>query len=98
MAEDPSKHFNAGVRPTVVAQEGNPGARNFVPNNFGGYIVPGSSLDDLRILVSQWYAPMRLDNQPTGPGTYNVLEFAVNVKRRRRARITAASTCRERGR
>ncbi|PJE18800.1 MAG: hypothetical protein CK429_02600 [Mycobacterium sp.] len=81
VAEDPSKLFNAGVRPTTVAQAGNPGAPNFVPNNYGGYIVPGSSLDDLRILVSQWYVPMGLDNQPTEPGTYNVQEFAVNVNR-----------------
>lgn len=81
VAEDPSKLFNAGVRPTTVAQAGNPGAPSFVPNNYGGYIVPGSSLDDLRILVSQWYVPMGLDNQPTGPGTYNVQEFAVNVNR-----------------
>jgi hypothetical protein len=64
--------FATGVHPTTVA---NPGS---LPQNYGGYIVPGSTLDDMRILVSQWHVPMA-DGHPTGPGSYNVQEFAVNV-------------------
>jgi Domain of unknown function (DUF4185) len=44
-----------------------------VPQNYGGYIVPGSTLDQAIILVSQW-------NTWTGD-PYNVQQFVVNLNR-----------------
>jgi hypothetical protein len=44
-----------------------------VPQNYGGYIVPGSTLDQAIILVSQW-------NTLTGD-PYNVQQFVVNLNR-----------------
>lgn len=44
-----------------------------VPQNYGGYIVPGSTLDQAIILVSQW-------NTMTGD-PYNVQQFVVNLNR-----------------
>ena len=41
-------------------------------HNYGGYIVPGSTLDQALILVSQW---------GEGNYPYNVQEFVVNLKR-----------------
>lgn len=43
-----------------------------VPNNYGGYIVPGSTLDQALILVSQWCP---------GDYPYRVQEFVVNLNR-----------------
>ena len=46
-----------------------------VPQNYGGYIVPGSTLDQAIILVSQW-------NTVTGSNNpYNVQQFVVNLNR-----------------
>ena len=46
-----------------------------VPQNYGGYIVPGSTLDQAIILVSQW-------NTVTGTNNpYNVQQFVVNLNR-----------------
>jgi Domain of unknown function (DUF4185) len=44
-----------------------------VPQNYGGYIVPGSTLDQAIILVSQWNTNL---NNP-----YNVQQFVVNLNR-----------------
>jgi hypothetical protein len=44
-----------------------------VPQNYGGYIVPGSTLDQAIILVSQW-------NTATG-NPYNVQQFVANLHR-----------------
>ena len=52
---------------TVVATQ------ETVPQNYGGYIVPGSTLDQAIILVSQW-------NTSTGD-PYNVQQFVVNLNR-----------------
>jgi Domain of unknown function (DUF4185) len=52
---------------TVVATQ------ETVPQNYGGYIVPGSTLDQAIILVSQW-------NTITGD-PYNVQQFVVNLNR-----------------
>ncbi len=52
---------------TVVATQ------DTVPQNYGGYIVPGSTLDQAIILVSQW-------NTSTG-NPYNVQQFVVNLNR-----------------
>jgi len=52
---------------TVVATQ------ETVPQNYGGYIVPGSTLDQAIILVSQWNTTT---NDP-----YNVQQFVVNLNR-----------------
>jgi hypothetical protein len=52
---------------TVVATQ------ETVPQNYGGYIVPGSTLDQCIILVSQW------DTWTGDP--YNVQQFVVNLNR-----------------
>jgi hypothetical protein len=52
---------------TVVATQ------ETVPQNYGGYIVPGSTLDQAIILVSQF-------NTFTGD-PYNVQQFVVNLNR-----------------
>jgi hypothetical protein len=44
-----------------------------VPQNYGGYIVPGSTLDQAIILVSQW--------NTTTLDPYNVQQFVVNLNR-----------------
>lgn len=44
-----------------------------VPQNYGGYIVPGSTLDQIVILVSQWHTA-------TG-NPYRVLQFVANLNR-----------------
>lgn len=46
-----------------------------LPNNYGGYIVPGSTLDRMRVLVSQW-GQWGERNYP-----YNVREYVVNLIR-----------------
>jgi hypothetical protein len=40
---------------------------------YGGYISPGSTLDELRIFVSQWNTTRGAENAP-----YRVIQFAVN--------------------
>ena len=44
-----------------------------VPQNYGGYIVPGSTLDQAIILVSQW--------NTTTNNPYNVQQFVANLHR-----------------
>jgi hypothetical protein len=44
-----------------------------VPQNYGGYIVPGSTLDQAIILVSQW--------NTAAHDPYNVQQFVVNLNR-----------------
>lgn len=64
VADDPTQLFTGNAKLTVVASQ------QEVPQNYGGYIMPGSTLDDMKVLVSQWNG-----------GTYNVQEFEVNANR-----------------
>jgi hypothetical protein len=50
-----------------VAPGGEPGK---VPQNYGGYIMPGATLDNMGILVSQW-------NTDTGI-PYTVEQFQIH--------------------
>jgi len=54
LATHPTEVFT--VAPTVVAHQdtGREHTHNFVFHNYGGFIVPGSTLDGLSILVSAW--------------------------------------------
>jgi len=71
VANDPTRLFSSPT--TVVAQQSNPQAPNFVPQNYGGFILPGSTLDKLNLFVSQWNTTV---NTP-----YNTQEFQVNANR-----------------
>jgi hypothetical protein len=63
----------AGVSPTVVMDNA-PGAPNNVPAPYGGYILPGSTLDNLGLFGSQWWQPNN------GPLHYDVQHINVNVE------------------
>jgi hypothetical protein len=54
VGEAPASVF--GGEPTVVAPGGdwNNQVPGTYPQNYGGYILPGSTLDDMGVLVSQW--------------------------------------------
>ncbi|MFA4083405.1 DUF4185 domain-containing protein [Mycobacteroides salmoniphilum] len=59
--------------PTVVAQGGPWGDPTRVPQNYGGYIMPGATLDNMGILVSQWNTTPNNNGIP-----YTVEQFQVN--------------------
>lgn len=65
------------VPTTVVAQNGDPGAPKFMPQPYGGYILPGSTLDDLKLFVSQWNTAKDANGVPFG-APYNTREFQVD--------------------
>jgi D-arabinan endo alpha-(1,5)-arabinofuranosidase len=67
VADDVTQVLAPGTPMTVVADQFS------VPQNYGGYIVPGSTLDQAIILVSQF-------NTMTGD-PYNVQQFVVNLNR-----------------
>jgi Domain of unknown function (DUF4185) len=69
VANDPTQLFTRGAETTVV----NHGA---TPQPYGGYILPGSTLDNLRLFVSQWNTAIPPVNVP-----YNVQEVIANVNR-----------------
>jgi hypothetical protein len=64
-----------GTPTTVVAAGGNwnPPVPGQYPQNYGGYIIPGATLNNMGILVSQW-------NTNTG-NPYVVEQFQVNANR-----------------
>ncbi|MGL5445668.1 MAG: DUF4185 domain-containing protein, partial [[Mycobacterium] stephanolepidis] len=53
-AGDPSSVFGLNSPTTVLMQQSDPSAPNFVLQNYGGYILPGSTLDNMRVFGSQW--------------------------------------------
>lgn len=69
VANEPTKVLTVG--PTVVAQQSNPQGSNFVPQNYGGFILPGSTLDKLNLFVSQWNTTTNIP--------YSTREFQVNA-------------------
>jgi hypothetical protein len=73
VAHDPTRLFSGDTPTTVVAQQSNPEGPNFVPQNYGGFILPGSTLNRLNLFVSQWNT---IDNTP-----YNTQHFQVNPNR-----------------
>lgn len=50
-----------------------PPGDNRLAQPYGGYLSPGSTLDELRVFVSQWNTAPQADNAP-----YRVIQFAVN--------------------
>ncbi|CQD05672.1 hypothetical protein BN000_01111 [Mycobacterium europaeum] len=73
---DPTGIFG-NVPTTIVAQNGDPGAPKFLPQPYGGYIMPGSTLDDMKILVSQWNTAKDANGLAIGT-PYQTREFQVN--------------------
>jgi D-arabinan endo alpha-(1,5)-arabinofuranosidase len=67
VADDVTQVLAPDTPVTIVATQ------ETVPQNYGGYIVPGSTLDQAIILVSQWNTAT---NDP-----YNVQQFVVNLNR-----------------
>ncbi|WP_235892812.1 DUF4185 domain-containing protein [Mycolicibacterium hodleri] len=65
----------AGAWP-VAADELPPPEDNRLAQPYGGYLSPGSTLDELRVFVSQWNTSPQADNAP-----YRVIQFAVNPLR-----------------
>lgn len=80
VAADPTQLGSAPVTTVVVAtdwpqrpEDLPPPEVNRLAQPYGGYISPGSTLDEVRVFVSQWNTTPRGDNAP-----YRVIQFAVN--------------------
>jgi hypothetical protein len=79
VADDPTGLATAPVTTVVVASPW-PDAPEQLPDPddnslaqpYGGYISPASTLEDLRVLVSQWHTA------PADSAPYRVIQFAVN--------------------
>jgi hypothetical protein len=79
VANDPTGLGTAPVTTVVVASEWPDPAERLPPPEvnrlaqpYGGYISPGSTLDEVRIFVSQW------NTGPRAGTPYRVIQFAVN--------------------
>jgi Domain of unknown function (DUF4185) len=79
VADDPTGLGTAPVTTVVVASDWpdpvehlGPPENNRLAQPYGGYISPGSTLDELRVFVSQW------NTMPRGGTPYRVIQFAVN--------------------
>jgi hypothetical protein len=80
VADDPTSLDTAPV--TTVVQHDDwpepaeslpPPSDNRLAQPYGGYISPGSTLDELRVFVSQWH-----NSDPQSRSPYRVIQFAVN--------------------
>lgn len=79
VSDDPTGLGTAPVTTVVVATEWpdpvdhlGPPEINRLAQPYGGYISPGSTLDEVRVFVSQW------NTGPRGGSPYRVIQFAVN--------------------
>jgi Domain of unknown function (DUF4185) len=80
VADDPTSLGAAPVTTVVQHDEWPEPAESLPPpydnrlaQPYGGYISPGSTLDELRVFVSQWH-----NSDPRARAPYRVLQFAVN--------------------
>jgi hypothetical protein len=80
VADDPTRMFAPGVTPIVAAQQTAPAAPGYIYQPYGGYIMPGSTLDDLNILVSQWNTQNGPDGTPLG-APYDTQQVHVNASK-----------------
>jgi Domain of unknown function (DUF4185) len=78
---NPTDIFAASAPTTIVMQQGDPTAPNFIPQNYGGFILPGSTLDNLNLFGSQWHTPTDAQGRPIGPEIYNTQQIVVNANR-----------------
>jgi hypothetical protein len=74
VGDTPTTVLQPGVSTPTVVMDNAPGAPNNVPAPYGGYILPGSTLDNLGIFGSQWW---RLEN---GSVHYDVQHVDANVE------------------
>ena len=79
VADDPTRLGTAPVTTVVVAapwperaEDLPPPQDNRLAQPYGGYLSPASTLDAVRVFVSQW------NTTPRGGSPYRVLQFAVN--------------------
>ena len=79
VADDPTGLGAAPVTTVVFATEWpdpvehlGPPEDNRLAQPYGGYISPGSTLDEVRVFISQW------NTTPRGGTPYRVIQFAVN--------------------
>ncbi|MCT7661687.1 DUF4185 domain-containing protein [Mycobacterium deserti] len=79
VAADPTALGTAPVTTVVVATEWpepvdhlGPPENNRLAQPYGGYISPGSTLEEVRVFVSQW------NTGPRGGAPYRVIQYAVN--------------------
>lgn len=79
VAAEPTALGTAPVTTVVVASEWPDPAEHLPPPDdnrlaqpYGGYISPGSTLDEVRVFISQW------NTGPRGGSPYRVIQFAVN--------------------
>ncbi len=81
VADDPTSLGTAPVTTVVQhlddwpdpAESLPPPEDNRLAQPYGGYISPGSTLDELRVFVSQWH-----NSDPRARAPYRVIQFAVN--------------------
>jgi Domain of unknown function (DUF4185) len=64
--------------PTVVVQNGDSAAPKYMHQPYGGYILPGSTLDNFKMFVSEWNTAKGPDNKPIGT-PYDTREFQLNL-------------------
>lgn len=79
VAHSPADIFRTGTV-TVVMQQSDPNAAHFVPQNYGGFIVPGSRLEHMNIFASQWNTHADAQGVPFG-APYNTQHVIANVAR-----------------
>jgi Domain of unknown function (DUF4185) len=79
VADNPTQLGTAAVTTVVLASEWPDPVEHLPPPNdnrlaqpYGGYISPGSTLDELRVFISQW------NTDPRARAPYRVIQFAVN--------------------
>jgi hypothetical protein len=79
VADDPMLLGTAPVTTVVVATDWpepaehlGPPQDNRLAQPYGGYISPGSTLDEVRVFISQW------NTMPRGGTPYRVIQYAVN--------------------
>jgi hypothetical protein len=79
VADNPTELGSAPVTTVVFAgewpdpaEELPPPEDNRLAQPYGGYISPGSTLDELRVFISQW------NTLPRAQAPYRVIQFAVN--------------------
>ena len=77
VADEPTKIFLEGAVTTIVDHK-------ITPQPYGGYIVPGSTLENLNVFVSQWNTLNDARGIPVG-APYNTQHVVANVKTSRPA-------------
>lgn len=80
VADDPTTMFGAATPLTVVAHNDAGNTPTSVWQPYGGYILPGSTLENMNILVSQWNTGLDQNGVPFGK-PYDSQEIQVHPYR-----------------